>query len=249
MTYQIALVDDETAELDKTEKLLRIYEEKHTNLDFMVERFERAETLLYMVREKGYEPDMIFMDIFMPGEKGTTDSVGMEAAKDLRDIGNCSKLFFLTTSREYALDAFDVDASSYLLKPVLQDKLFSVLDKFVKEDEEEGKRYLLFRIEGRLMRISVNDIMCCEAQGKTQCLYLSDGGTCMVWMTMAEIYGRLSCYREFVKVGVSFIVNLEFIESLNARELYLNTGKKVYLPRGTYKTIREIYFQYYCGDV
>ena len=108
MTYQIALCDDETAELDKTEELLNIYEKKHPGTDFMIERFESAGELLCMVEEKSYAPDMIFMDIFMPGKDGVNTCLGMEAAKKLRDMGNRAKLFFLTTSKEYALEAFDV---------------------------------------------------------------------------------------------------------------------------------------------
>lgn len=44
---------------------------------------------------KSYAPDMIFMDIFMPGKDGVNTCLGMEAAKKLRDMGNRAKLFFL----------------------------------------------------------------------------------------------------------------------------------------------------------
>ena len=111
MTYQIALCDDEKAELDKTKELLNAYEKKHPGTDFMIKRFVSAGELLYMVEEESYAPDMIFMDIFMPGKDGMNTCLGMEAAKKLRDIGSRANLFFLTTSKEYALEAFDVDAS------------------------------------------------------------------------------------------------------------------------------------------
>ncbi|MCI8509804.1 MAG: hypothetical protein HFJ06_14815 [Lachnospiraceae bacterium] len=45
MTVWIALCDDETAELNKTEKILSDYEQKHTDTDFMIERFESAAVL------------------------------------------------------------------------------------------------------------------------------------------------------------------------------------------------------------
>lgn len=240
--YLIALCDDETAEFYKTEKLLSDYEKKRPGMDFTIRHFENADELLYMVREENYMPDLIFMDIYMP------DKIGIEAAKKLRDIGYKGKLIFLTTSKEYALEAFDVDAFQYLVKPVAEDKLFLVLDRFLKYAEEERKKYILLRIEGKLVRVSLNDIVYCEAQGKTQCLYLINGTQCVLRMTMMEIYELLSGYQEFVRIGVAFIVNLGYIASLNAKEIHMDNGKKIYLPRGTYKGLREQYFRYYCRE-
>ncbi|NBH27376.1 DNA-binding response regulator [Lachnospiraceae bacterium] len=247
MTYQIALCDDETAELDKTKELLNAYEKKHPGTDFMIERFVSAGELLYMVEEKSYAPDMIFMDIFMPGKDGMNTCLGMEAAKKLRDMGSRANLFFLTTSKEYALEAFDVDASQYLIKPVAEDKITYVLDRFLVEKEERDK-YILLKIEGRIAKVAVKDIIYCEARGKIQCMYLADDREHLLRMTMTELYEMLSDYREFVRIGVAFIVNMEYIDSLNSQDICLTDGKKIYLPRGAYKTLKELYFRYYCGE-
>lgn len=246
--YLIALCDDDRAELDKIEKMLNDYEKKHPGLDFVIEHFDNAEELLHVVKEEKYMPDLIFMDIYMSDKNGNAVPLGMEAARKLRDTEYRGRLVFFTTSKEYALEAFDVEASQYLVKPVSENKLFSVLDGFLKDIEEERKKYILLRIEARLVRVSVNDIVYCEAQGKTQCLYLVNGTQYLLRMTMLEIYELLSRYQEFVRIGVAFIVNLEYIDSLNTRDIYLNTGQKIYLPRGTYKTLKEQYFRYYCEE-
>lgn len=238
--YLIALCDDETADLNKTEQMLRNFRDRHPETEFMTERFERADELLDRVREKNYVPDIILMDIYMP------DKTGMEAARELRAMGNKSRIIFLTTSKEHALDAFGVEASQYLVKPVLEDMLFSVLDKVIGDMEETRRRYVLLRIEGRIQRVAVSDIVCCEAQGKKQYVYLTDGTQYGIRRTMSEIYEMLSCYQEFSKVGVAYIVNLEHVDSLNAQEMHMDNGKKIYLPRGSYQSLRERYFDYYC---
>jgi len=246
--YLIALCDDELAELEKTEKLLSGYEKEHSGLDFMVRCFENVDELLYLVKEENYMPDLIFMDIYLPDNERNSYPLGMEAAKKLRGMGYRGRLVFLTTSKDYALEAFEVNALQYIVKPVSEEKLFSVLDSLLKDIEEERKKYILLKSEGRLVRVSLNDIVYCEAQGKTQCLYLANGMQCIVRMTMAELYKLLSHYQEFVRIGVAFIVNLGYISSLNAREIEMDNGAKVYLPRGTYKSLREQYFSYYCGE-
>ncbi len=63
---------------------------------------------------------------------------------------------------------------------------------------------------------------------------------------MTELFTMLSPYSEFVRVGVAYIVNLRHINSMNARELSLDGGGKVHLPRGAYKILKEQYFRYYC---
>ena len=150
--YLIALCDDETAELEKTEKLLSDYEKKKSGLDFMIRRFENADKLICSVIEESYMPDIIFMDIFMPDKNGDLHSRGMEAAKKLRSMNYKGKIVFLSTSKEYALEAFGVDAMQYMVKPVSENKLFSVFDGLLKDIEEERRKYVLLKIEGKLVR-------------------------------------------------------------------------------------------------
>ncbi|MCM1193859.1 MAG: LytTR family DNA-binding domain-containing protein [Butyrivibrio sp.] len=246
--YLIALCDDEPAELEKTEKLLNDYEKKYLGSELAVRSFESAEELLGLVEKGSYVPDLIFMDIYMRDKGQNACPAGVEAARVLRGMNYKGKLVFLTTSREYALEAFDVDALQYMVKPVSEDRLFSVLNSLLENAEEDRKKYILLKIEGRIARVSVNDIIYCEAQGKTQCLYLADGKRCVLRMTMTELYGQLSQYQEFVRVGVAFIVNLGYIGSLNAKEVHMDNGTRIYLPRGTYKVLREQYLSYYCRE-
>ena len=240
--YLIALCDDETEQLHITERMLTEYLDSHPKTDFRVDSFENADALLKLIGEEAYFPDLILMDIYMPGK------LGIEAARELRDLGTQAKIIFLTTSRDHALEAFDVEASQYLVKPITDDKLFAVLDRFLREDEASRRKYLLLRVEGKIQRIVVHDIVHCEAQGKSQYLYLSDGTQYNLRRTLTELYEQLAEDRRFVRVGVAYIVNLEYIESLSAREIKLDNGKKIFLPRGSFHPLRERYFNYYCED-
>lgn len=239
--YHIALCDDEVTELNKTEFILNMYQRKNPRCEFVIDRFENANELLGMIREKDYIPNLVLLDIYMP------EKMGITAAKEIRDMGNKGRIIFLTASMDHALDAFRVDATQYLVKPVSEKELFPVLDKILEEIEQEQKKYLLLKIEDRVCRIMLNDIIYCEAHGKFQYLYLTDGTQSQLRMTMAKIYEMLSLYEAFTKVGIAYIVNMEHIESLNSQDIFLDNGKSIHLPRGAYQPLREKYFQYYCG--
>lgn len=240
--YQIALCDDEPAALDKTELILDAYEKLHDKYKFSIHTFSNAEDLLKKIKEEEYVPDLLLMDIYMP------EKLGIEAARELRQMGNECRIVFLTAAREYALDAFCVNAVQYLLKPISKEKLFPVLDKLLSDLEAEQKRYLLLRSDGRIHRVSINNIVYCEAQRKHQCIYLTDGTQLLLRMTLAGLYEMLASYPEFVKAGIAYIVNLSHIQSLNSQNMQMDNGMKVFLPRGTYKSLKEEYFQYYCDE-
>lgn len=129
MTVQVALCDDERAELNEVKKFLSAYEQEHVNTDFTVRYFPNADEFLGAVREKKYSPHLVIMDIYMPKETGERAPVGLEAARQLQGMGNRAALVFLTRSREYALEAFEVQAAHYLVKPIQTEKFFSVLDR------------------------------------------------------------------------------------------------------------------------
>lgn len=238
--YLIALCDDEKKELDKAENMLTTYQKEHPGCVFSIKRFGSAQELLQTVREEDYAPDLLLLDIYMP------QKTGMLAAQELRNMGSEGRIIFLTSSVDHALEAFGVDASQYLVKPVTQKQLFLVLDKFLDEITEKQKKYLLLRIDGKICRIALEQILSCEAQGKRQCLYLADGSQAIVRMTIAELHRMLEPYEEFVKVGASYIVNLSHIDSINSHEICLDNGRNIFLPRGAYQPLREKYFLYYC---
>ena len=162
-------------------------------------------------------------------------------------MGNRGKIVFLTTSKEHALDAYGVDAAQYLVKPVGEKKLFSVLDKIMK-NRENRIAHVIFRSDGRSCKVALKDIVYCEAQGKNQRLHLLDGQWQQLRMTMAEIHEILSPWQEFTRVGVSYIVNLNHVDSLNAQEICLDSEESIFLPRGAYQPLRERYFKYYCEE-
>lgn len=240
--YQIALCDDEVEQLHKTEQIFEEYRNSHSRENFQVESFESAEMLLDLIRKGEFLPDLIMMDIYMP------DRLGIEAARELRRMGNQCRIVFVTASKDYALDAYEVEATQYLVKPLSEKKLFSLLDRFLEEIEEERRRYILLRIEGMVQRIAVDDIVYCEAQGKIQYVHFANGTQCMLRTTMAKIVEMLSPYPEFMRVGIAYLVNMEHIECISKMEIQMDSGKKIYPPRGSYQTVRDKYFAYYCGE-
>lgn len=240
--YQIAICDDETLELDKVGQMLQDYRTSLMEGELLIRKFTSSEELLMQMTTQDYQPDIILMDIYLPGRSG------IETAKKLRAGGNSCKIVFLTSSPEHALEAFGVEAVSYLVKPVSEKELFPVLDKIIRNLASEQPRYIFLKTDGCVFKVEPNDILYCEAQRKKQCVYLKGGETVFFHLTMIKLYELLCVHKEFVKLGASYIVNIEHIERLGTQMLLMDNGKEIYLPRNSYKELREKYFDHYFGD-
>ena len=240
--YHVVLCDDEQTEVIKTRGMLSSYKKLHPELDFEIEAFESAEQMLSKIQDN-YAPDLILMDIYMGGK------TGIEAARELREMGKDSRVIFLTTSEGHALEAFRVEAAQYLVKPVSETELFPLLDRQFEILNEKRQKYVALEIDNKIFRIMVYDIVYCESQGKRQYLHLTDGTQLCIRMSMTGLEELFLPYGEIVRIGKGYIINMDHVEGLDSRAVQMDNGLKLYLPRGAYQSLRKQYITYYTGGL
>ena len=240
--FQIALCDDEQAELTKTQGMLSSYKKLHPELDFAIGTFENAEELLLKI-QNGYKPDLIFMDIYMKGK------TGIQAVREFHEAGDKGKVIFLTTSQEHALEAFRVEATQYLVKPVSEAEFFLLLDKQFEILSEERQKYVALQVDNRILRVMVNNIVYCESQGKRQYLHLTDDTQICVHLSMAGLEEMFLLYEEIVRIGKWYIINMNHVEGMDSHTVQMDNGQQLYLPRGAYQSLRKQYITYYTGGL
>lgn len=173
-------------------------------------------------------PDLVFLDVQMPGLNGleVIDEVG---------VGSMPQIIFVTAFDDYALNAFDVHAVDYLLKPFSRLRFRSALERAgerlrsrsVESDVAERLRALLQEVaaEGRrLERLAVRsgdgvaflplqDIIWIEADGKAARAHATDRSH-PLRESMKEIEGKLGSTR-FLRVHRSAIVNADHVAEIH----------------------------------
>lgn len=135
--YQIALCDDMEEELKQVEGLLELYRKQNPALEYQTEWFANAEEFSEQINASESAPDILLMDIFMPGK------TGVEVVREMRGKGYKMPVIFLTTSTEHALNAYEVDALQYLVKPLEQGKFFHAMDIAFAAVKTEKKTFLV----------------------------------------------------------------------------------------------------------
>lgn len=114
---QIALCDDEKTYHEKIKELIREYKQIHSDRTLLLSSFSSGKELINHVDEYGGF-DLYILDCIMP------EMNGIELGTALRMRDDAAILFYLTTSPDFALDSYRVDAFDYLLKPVDRDLFF-----------------------------------------------------------------------------------------------------------------------------
>ena len=236
--YVIAVCDDEEKELDEIESFLARYQEKNKEAEFKMERFTSGEALVQRAREENYTPDILLLDIFMPGK------TGIEAAEDMRELGFSMPIVFFTTSTEYALKAYGVDAVQYLVKPLGQECFFHAMDSAIQQVSRKKESQIAVKISGGLRQIWPDDIIYCESQKNYQVLYLFSEKL-KIRMTTGNLWEILKEYSQIRRCGRAFILNMNHIVSMEREEITMDNKSTVYISRSKVAEFKKEYFSYY----
>ncbi|MFA5965318.1 MAG: LytTR family DNA-binding domain-containing protein [Sphingomonas sp.] len=233
MTIRTILVDDEPLAIQGLELRLQAFDDVE-----IVEKCQNGREAIRAI--KTHKPDLVFLDIQMPGFDGFSVVQGlMEVEPPL--------FVFVTAYSDHALKAFEAQAVDYLMKPVEESRLADTLDRVRQRltekrgvEEVEKLREVLADVapeaaaeiadggdsvqanrfeklinikdRGQIFRVDVDTIERIDAAGDYMCIYTGDN-TLILRETMKDLEKRLDP-RRFQRVHRSTIVNLDLVKEV-----------------------------------
>lgn len=233
MTIRTILVDDEPLAIQGLE--LRL--EPHEDIE-IIDRCTNGREAIRSIKTN--KPDLVFLDIQMPGFDGFSVIQGlMEVEPPL--------FVFVTAYSDHAIRAFEADAADYLMKPVDETRLADTLDRVrqrlaeKRASEEAGRlkevlaevapdaaenitdgveapasnrfeKLINVKDRGQIFRVDVDTIERIDAAGDYMCIYTGDN-TLILRETMKDLERRLDP-RRFQRVHRSTIVNLDLVRQV-----------------------------------
>jgi two-component system, LytTR family, response regulator len=226
------LVDDERLARSGLRRLL----ESHDDVTIVGEA-ANADDALSQIRR--LNPDVVFLDVEMPGRSG------LELLEELEDF---PAVIFTTAYQEYAVRAFEVSALDYLLKPIAADRLDAALDKVRKIVSPRGavpeRKQRVFLREGeRCWIVSLEEIRVLESEGNYTRVYFA-GNRPLIYKSLNALEARLDP-EMFFRASRSHIVNLRDIQSLAPQPdgglvATLTGGIKVGISRRQSRKLKEL---------
>jgi len=219
------VVDDEPL----AREAIRVYIEKMQELE-IVDECENALQAIACLRKN--HVDLIFLDIEMP------EIDGISFLQMLKGIPG---IIFTTAYRNYAADAFDLDAIDYLLKPISFDRFVSAINKYYDraskshsdqtEVKKETAKYLNVKANRKTYKLDVSKIQYIESLKDYVKIVCSDESI----VTHDSLSNMEACLNEFgfIRIHNSYLVAIDKIKSFDAESVFLE-NKELPISR-TYK--------------
>jgi len=237
--FNIAICDDTAKELLGIMNELNGYlKRKATDMETSVDVYSKADDLLKGCREKRY--DLLLLDIIMP------EKDGIETAKEARQINPDVDIVYISTTSEFALDAFSVNAMSYLLKPFTTEQFEAAMDRVFRNIlEKKPEGITVKNLNGSLMSLDINDILYIESREKVIRIVMKDSDDILTRSSLTAIYEHLEKYKSIAKCGGSYIINLAGIRRFDAKSVVMNDGTAIPVPRRVMPEMKQKFVDYY----
>ena len=235
---KIAVCDDDALSRKQIAQLLSEYT---AGKELCVSIFDRASTLMAEANRLGGF-DLYILDVIMP------ELSGIGLASRLRQSGFSGKILFLTSSRDYAIDAFRVQASGYILKPVVKSDLFHALDEIISSLFFHKEKSLIVKAKESSIRLPFDSIVYAELSGKTVVYHLVSKKvveSISIRSTFSEAVQELLRDSRFTLCGSTKLINLHYVAELDTESLVFKNGTILYIGKRASRILRSVWYDFW----
>ncbi len=230
MSLKAAICDDCRADRETVESMLRAFVSSEA-IPCSVSCFDSAYRLLASPESF----DLYLLDIMMP------EMSGMELAQRLRKDHPACGIVFITSSSEFAVQGYNVNAIGYLLKPLVEQQ---VSETFRRAFDLYAPKTLAFTINGSLVDIPIDTILFMESQLRHTIVYLKSGDTIVLHKKLEDVWSEARCHKAFARCHKSFVVNLDNAIQLENHAFRLVNGAEIPISRSAYPESKADYYRH-----
>lgn len=231
----VAICDDDIEEL----KMISTFVSKDIeglDIAFKITSFNEGQDLIEHMSFSKENFDIIFLDVYMKA------SHGIDIARKVREFDKQCKIIFITSSKEHAIDSYEVRAIYYILKPINEEKLSTAIKMAIEELDQENKQIVIVNQKGSY-RIFYKNILYAESKARIVNIYLKSGEVITFYSKLEDFFQRLQDER-FLKSHKSFIVNMDYILKIEDNRIFIVNDKNIPISSANMAVIKEMYFRY-----
>ena len=234
-TIRIGIVEDDPASAQLIVDYLKRYQSEF-NQEFTVSLFDDGETLV-----ERYKPtyDILLMDIEMARMNG------LQAAKKIRERDDSVVIVFITAAPQYAISGYEVQALSYVLKPVPWFAFSQELKRSIDAVRRRNDDSMLVETGTNQMRVLLSDILYIESIRHTIIIHTFDGKLSITG-TLKELETRLAEH-DFFRSNSCYLVNLRHVTGVRDQDSVMSNGELLRISRPRKKAFMQTLADYMAG--
>lgn len=234
---RIVVCDDSIEDLAELEGLLTKYKESIPNIKLEVEQFTDAVELYQKIQENNLA-DIYILDIVM------LEKTGIDIGTQIRRISKESIIIYITSSDDFALEAYGVRAIRYLLKPVIEEQFFEALDYALSLTKVETDRIYPVKTKDGLVAVSYSKIEYIENYSRVLNIWLTDGEnikSIFIRKSFDEEIKEIVEDKRFIQVHKSFLINMDYVKKITQGNVLMESGKNIPISKTRTADVRKEY--------
>ena len=226
---QIAICDDDGVQLNKTGEVVK---QAAACYDPEIDLFDSGKALLDAVKRSDYRPDIVVLDIVLPGESG------IAVAEKLNELCPRCAVIFLTAYLDYAVDVYETRHSYFLVKTQMRERMERAISRAM--EYRNNNPVLSFRDHGTVRMIPIAEVQYLERNLKKTIVVCASGEEYVTSTKPEKLLGGLKA--PFVKCHQSYHVNLQMVRGMTRDSFQLKSGKEIPISRSRQKEAKEAFF-------
>ncbi len=234
--FEICICDDDFKITNALEKIIHTWA-KELSRPYIIKVYHNPGSLLNDITNK-LRYNIYFLDIIMPGING------MELAKEIRNFDSTADIIFLTSSKEYAIESYEVKAANYLLKPLQEEKILLTLRDIFQNKYKEPSKQLQLKCNGIMKLISFDSICFIESRRNKLYIFLNTNEQLETYCTMNEMEALLKKELSFIRVHRSFLINMHYIREFSSSDIRLHPNYHVPISKNYQSSTKDAYFSF-----
>lgn len=180
--------------------------------------------------------DVLLLDILMGPMNG------MELAKQLRSRRTQMQIIFITGTPDFVFEGYQVEAVSYLMKPVQEEQLSRCLEQACRRAAAEIPEVLADTPAG-VRRVRLPELCYLESFGHSTALHTSGG--VLESKTGIQIWDERLHDKGFFRLHRSYLISLAHVAAITKKEVELDGGVRLPIPRGKWEDVNRAYLAYF----
>lgn len=214
-TIRTLIIDDERGARQELMRMLKNY--PHITVLAEAADADEAEQLIAMLK-----PDLIFLDIQMPGRSGFDL---------LESLDHLPEIIFVTAFDHFAVQAFEVSAMDYLMKPVREERFKNAIDKAVEKINGDNQASIFVKDRGKHYFIKWNDVYLIESVDNYARLFFGQEQV-LLKSSLNKLEENPDCSR-FFRANRNVLFNLDYVNLVKKDDegtlVMLKTGELIRL--------------------
>lgn len=240
MTIRIAICDDELCICSQIEDIL-IDILQHIAVKFEIEVFCSGESLCKELEKRDF--GIIFLDIELPMLSGI--EVGHYIRNNLKN--EILQIVYISAKKGYAMELFEYRPINFLVKPLDQEKVAKVIDKYFIITEQNNHVFE-YKRRTEYYKVPMSEILYFERQNRKVKIYTKNGESDEFYESMENIYVNVKNYN-FLFIHKSIIVNYQFIKRIAYEEVVMIDGTILPISQSRRKAIKSMYMKIRKGEI